>query len=75
MTTLKPIGSNVTELHTDSGHIVLFSYQTPVAALMNGVYYRTSTKYSVTTTKHINKWLEGMNAKEVSQNQINKLTA
>lgn len=54
---LKPIASNMTELHLDNGTIVLFSYETPVAASgINGLQV-TKTKYSVTTSKHINKWV------------------
>jgi len=62
---LKPINSNMTELHLNNGTIVLFSYETPVAARVNtegdvvysGKILRTNKKWSVTTSKHINKWL------------------
>lgn len=53
---LKPIGNNQTELHLDNGTVVLFSYQTPVAAVVNGQCYRTTEYYSKTTSQHINKW-------------------
>lgn len=52
---LSNIGSNQTEL-TANGGKVLFSYQTPVAAWINGEYFKTDKKYSKTTTKHINNW-------------------
>ena len=70
---LKQLGSNMTEL--DIGDVqVFFSYETPVAARTDtGALVRTSTKYSVTTTKHINKWLDGMPAAEVPQAVINDL--
>ena len=69
---LKQLGSNMTEL--DMGGVqVFFSYETPVAARTDTVVLRTSTKYSVTTTKHINKWLQGMPAVEVPQSVINTL--
>jgi len=69
---LKQLGSNMTEL--DMGEVrVFFSYETPVAARTDTVALRTSTKYSVTTTKHINKWLQGMTAVEVPQSVINDL--
>jgi hypothetical protein len=55
MMQIKPIGSNQTELHF-SGGVVLFSYQTPVAACLGGRCYKTSKKWSVTTSKHVNKW-------------------
>ena len=57
---LKKIGSNQTEL-SNSGLVVLFSYETPVAALLpSGRYIKTGSKYSTTTTKHVNIWLKGV---------------
>ena len=55
---LTPIASNMTEVETDSAR-VLFSYRTPVAAYVYGVgYVKTDKWYSVTTTRHINKWMD-----------------
>jgi len=70
---LKQIGSNMTEL--DLGLVqVFFSYETPVAArLTDGTLIRTDERYSVTTTKHINKWLQGCEALTVSQDRISFL--
>lgn len=57
------VGSNMTELATNSGAVILFSYSTPVAAMLpSGQYIRTEKKYSATTTRHINKWLQGVSA-------------
>lgn len=53
---LKPIQSNMTELTLNDGTQVLFSYQTPVACWVDGQFYKTDKKWSVTTTRHINKW-------------------
>lgn len=54
---------------------VLFSYSTPVAAYENGVgFYRTSKKWSTTTTKHINRFLDGAKAEEKSQEWFDNLT-
>jgi hypothetical protein len=61
---IKPIGPNQTELHTE-GKIILFSYETPVAAYFQGKYYRTSRKYSTTTSRHINAWLRDNPAETV----------
>ena len=55
----------MTELEFGDGTLVLISYETPVAARVfefasenNGcALFRTSKKWSATTTKHINKWL------------------
>lgn len=71
---LKSLGSNKTELHLNNGTIVFFSYETPVAACLGtGGFIRTNTKYSVTTSKHITRWLAGANAKLVPQSDINDL--
>jgi len=57
------VGSNMTELATNSGTVILFSYSTPVAAMLpSGQYVKTSERYSQTTTRHINKWLQGVSA-------------
>ena len=54
---IRPIGSNQTELIKDDGTIVLFSYETPVAAyLPERGYVKTSKKWSQTTSRHVNKW-------------------
>ena len=37
--------------------VILVSYQTPVAACVGGIFYRTSEFWSVTTSRHINQWL------------------
>ena len=73
---LKRIAANQTEIVLNNGTTVFFSYDTPVAAqLPDYEYVRTSTKWSVTTSKHINKWLEGVNATEVSQDILDNLVA
>ena len=63
---LKPIASNMTQLTTPTATI-LFSYETPVACHANGTYYRTEHKWSQTTTRHINKWLDGIVAETKPQ--------
>ena len=68
---IRNVGSNMTELHTTLGAVVLFSYETPVAAEnADGELFRTEERYSQTTTRHINKWLEGREARTVSQHVI-----
>lgn len=76
---IKNIGSNQTEL-TIGQTKVLFSYETPVAAMnLSPEFFeahgssliRTATKYSRTTSKHINCWCGGADAgKEVPQSVI-----
>jgi len=70
---IRPIASNMTELVTD-GCTVLFSYETPVAAYTpTQGYVRTAKWYSQTTTRHINKWLDGLNAEEMPQEFFDNL--
>ena len=63
---LNPIASNMTEV--EIGNLtVLFSYKTPVAYHEGGVGYAKTSKYwSVTTSRHINKWLK-LNGFDVSR--------
>lgn len=55
---LNPIKANMTEVEY-ADKLVLFSYKTPVAAKINRTYYKTSQKWSNTTTRHVNQWLNG----------------
>ena len=69
---LKQIASNMTELQI--GDItMLFSYSTPVAGYDDGGAFRTTERYSVTTTKHINKYLGKGVGREISQDHIDSL--
>jgi hypothetical protein len=70
---LRLIGSNQTELDLGFAQ-VFFSYETPVAArITDGSLIRTQTRYSVTTTKHINNWLQGCDCDRVPQERIDWL--
>ena len=70
---LNVIGPNQTLVHLHVGSI-FFSYETPVAAYVSGRgYVRTEQKFSKTTTKHINKWLDGCKAEVISQSEIEAL--
>ena len=70
---LTPIASNMTEVETSEARI-LFSYRTPVAAYVFGVgYVKTDKWWSVTTSRHINKWTDNCTVKEVSQTFLDKL--
>lgn len=76
---VQQIGSNMTEVQLADGTIVLVSYATPVAALVPGKgWIRTAHKWSVTTTKHINKWLAkncGGTVQSVPQWEVDQLLA
>lgn len=71
---IKNIGSNMTEVEASIGTI-LVSYETPVAVCMSdgSGFYRTATKHSITTSKHINKWLGGAKAEERPQEFFDSL--
>lgn len=68
------VKTNVTELFTNDGVVIMFSYNTPVAAqLSGGGFVKTDEYYSRTTSKHINQWLNGIDAESVSQDFIDNL--
>lgn len=60
---LRKIANNVTVLEL-AAKSILISYETPVAILYhgNGKYVKTSKKWSATTSRHINSWLNGAEA-------------
>ena len=71
---LRRIGYNQTVVEYNNGSEVFFSYDTPVAArLQDYEYLRTQDFYSKTTSRHINKYLDGVNAQKVTQQTINNL--
>ena len=73
---LLKLGTNQTQINLADGHQVFFSYNTPVAARTPDYeYYRTERKWSVTTSRHINKWLDGVNAKVLPQDFFDNLTS
>lgn len=63
--TIKNLGPNTT-LVTTGETLVLWSYGVPVASRVDGNFYRTSRKFSRTTTSHINKWLGQMGGQEAT---------
>ena len=70
---LTPIASNMTEVETEDARI-LFSYKTPVAAYVFGKgYVKTDKFWSVTTSRHINKWLDTRIAENVDQSVLDSL--
>lgn len=56
------------------GKELLFSYETLVAGIKDGLIYVTSKKYSRTTSKHISKYLDGKEPdKTVSPEELNNI--
>jgi len=72
---IKPIKNNLTEITTTSNDKILVSYETPVAAHIEGVYYKTAKKWSKTTTRHLSFWLESVKAVEKEQSFFDNLMA
>ena len=76
---IQQIGSNQTEVSLADGTEILFSYSTPVAALVPGKgWIRTAFKHSATTTKHVNAWLRkncGGTVQDVPQWDLDQLVA
>ena len=70
---LNSIAKNQTEL-TGKDKIIFFSYNTPVVAFINGVWCKTSKKFSATTTRHINQYLAGQPAELKNQEFFNSLS-
>lgn len=71
---LNNLGNNRAEVTLPSGNLVLFSYNTPVAANVNGTFYRTEKKWSTTTSRHINEWLAGARAEMKPQDWFESLS-
>lgn len=56
------------------GLSILFSYSIPVACYVKGKgYFRTKSKYSQTTSKHINAWIGDEPFTLVDQDFFNSL--
>ena len=76
---IQQIGSNQTEVSLADGTEILFSYSTPVAALVPGKgWIRSAFKHSATTTKHVNAWLRkncGGTVQSVPQWDLDQLVA
>tara|TARA_B100000683_G_C12274496_1_gene467234 strand:+ start:496 stop:744 length:249 start_codon:yes stop_codon:yes gene_type:complete len=75
---LKKLKSNVSELtfknnYDDCEVTLLFSYETPVAGYDAKGAFKTTTKYSKTTTKHINQYFGNVKPRLVVQEYINAI--
>tara|TARA_B100000214_G_scaffold330783_1_gene271408 strand:+ start:229 stop:459 length:231 start_codon:yes stop_codon:yes gene_type:complete len=72
---LTPIAANQNEVSINNGTTIFFSYRTPVAAyLPEKGYVKTNKFWSVTTSRHINKWLKDVNnVSEIDQSILDNL--
>ncbi len=72
---LSPIAANRNIVTFNDGTEVFFSYETPVAGYSPVLgYVKTDKWYSSTTTRHINKYLNNIEACTVPQQTINELS-
>lgn len=69
---IKNTGANTRVIILNNAEI-LISYDTPVAACIDGNYYRTNVKWSMTTNKHITQWLEDIEAEMKPQGFFDSL--
>ena len=71
---LEKIGPSVTMLYID-GRTLLFSYSMLVGLYVDGKRYftREGKASSVTTAKHIAQWLQGREASQVTEEELNRL--
>lgn len=68
---LQNTGSNQVVIEFNDGTEILFSYETPVAGFKPGTgYFKTDQFFSVTTSKHVNKYIDGIAPAILSQAQI-----
>jgi hypothetical protein len=76
---VKQVTVSSTQVSLADGTEVLYSYSTPVAALVPGKgWIRTEQFYSKTTSKHINAWLAkncGGTVQTVPQWEVDQLVA
>ena len=70
----RKINTNESEITLASGLTIFYSYDTPVAGWDDKGPFRASKKWSVTTSRHINKYLGGSDiGRTVSQEWIQGL--
>ena len=68
---LRNTGSNQAVIEFNDGTEILFSYETPVAGFKPGMgHFKTDAFFSVTTSKHVNKYIDGIAPAILSQAQI-----
>jgi hypothetical protein len=66
--------SNTVEVLYDDGRVGCFSYGIPVAARdTKGNWYCTNVRYSLTTTKHMNRWANPKCRTELSDHNLRKM--
>lgn len=69
---MEMLGEASTTTMNKGGKKVLYSYKTPVAVKDGDTFYVTDTKHSTTTSKHINKFLDGAESSTKKQAWFDK---
>ena len=71
---LTQLGPNKTLITFPNEDEVFFSYETPVAGWICGKgYWRTTEKFSRTTTKHVNQYADTYRVRDLSPEQVTEL--
>ena len=72
---IKRLGETSTEIVLRDGTCILVSYETPVAMYcpLESKFFRTDRFWSVTTSKHINKWLPDSKVDTIEQDELTLL--
>ena len=69
-----PQGPNKTVIQLDTGDEVFYSYETPVAGWISGKgYWRTTEKFSRTTSKHVGQYADTYRVRDLSPEQVTEL--
>jgi len=74
---IENVKSNMIKVFSDS-KTIMYSYDTPVVVFLLSTmqYYKTTEFFSVTTSKHINQFLDGIDKSRivsVSQSELENL--
>lgn len=72
MKTIEGCNNKAREIYI-KGECVLYSYDTPVAALRKGEVIRLWDGHTMTTMKHINCWLSEHNLPKIDKAQWDKM--
>lgn len=69
---IERIGNNETAVYIN-GKCIFYSYNTAVAGHAGGTLYKVNRFYSVTTSKHVNRWLDGREYTAVTEEEFKRI--
>lgn len=71
---LKILGNNQTVVSFSYDFELFYSYETPVAGFRAGLgYFKVDRYYSVTTGKHVNRYLGGISPKVIGEEELRNM--